>query len=54
MSTAAYTALDPAQVAALLEPAGMRILHADLGTIERYGGGSARCMLGEIYLPPRP
>ena len=54
MSTAAYTALDPVQVAALLEPEGMRILHSDLGTIERYGGGSARCMLGEIYLPPRP
>ncbi len=54
MSTAAHTALDPAQVAALLEPGGMRILHTDLGTIERYGGGSARCMLGEIFLPPRP
>ncbi|WP_420460278.1 citrulline utilization hydrolase CtlX [Neolewinella sp.] len=54
MSTAAYTALDPAQVAALLEPGGMRILHTDLGTIERYGGGSARCMVGEIFLPPRP
>ena len=51
MSTAAHEALDPAQREALLEPAGMRILHADLGTIERYGGGSARCMLAEIFLP---
>ena len=51
MSTAAYTALDEAQVAALLSPPGTRLLHSDLSTIERYGGGSARCMLGEIFLP---
>ena len=50
MSTAAFNALDPAQRDALVEPAGMRILHADLSTIERYGGGSARCMLGELFL----
>ncbi|CAH1000240.1 hypothetical protein LEM8419_01389 [Neolewinella maritima] len=51
MSTSAHAALDQAQLDALLEPPGTRILHSDLGTIERYGGGSARCMLGEIFLP---
>ena len=50
MSTAALTALSREQRDALLSPPGMRILHADLSTIERYGGGSARCMLAEIFL----
>ena len=27
------------------------LLHADLSTIESVGGGSARCMLAEIFLP---
>ncbi len=27
------------------------IIHSDLKTIETLGGGSARCMLAEIYLP---
>jgi hypothetical protein len=53
MSTAAHSALDPAQIEALLSVEDMRILHGDLSTIERYGGGSARCMLAEIYLPER-
>jgi|TARA_B110000305_G_scaffold240661_1_gene311990 hypothetical protein len=26
-----------------------KILHADLTTIEKYGGGSARCMLSELF-----
>jgi hypothetical protein len=25
------------------------IIHADLPTIEKYGGGSARCMLNELF-----
>jgi hypothetical protein len=25
------------------------IIHADLTTIEKYGGGSARCMLNELF-----
>jgi hypothetical protein len=29
------------------------IIHAPLDTIEQYGGGSARCMLAEIFLPLR-
>lgn len=28
-----------------------RLVHAPLDTIERTGGGSARCMIAEIYLP---
>ena len=28
-----------------------KLLHADLSTIESVGGGSARCMLAEIFLP---
>ena len=25
------------------------VIHADIPTIERYGGGSARCMLSELF-----
>jgi len=25
------------------------ILHSDISTIEKYGGGSARCMLAELF-----
>ena len=28
-----------------------KLLHADLSTIESVGGGSARCMLAEVFLP---
>ncbi|MEM7310172.1 MAG: arginine deiminase-related protein [Planctomycetota bacterium] len=28
-----------------------RLVHAPLDTIEAYGGGSARCMLAEVYAP---
>ncbi|MBC7652342.1 MAG: amidinotransferase, partial [Deinococcales bacterium] len=27
------------------------IIHADITTIETNGGGSARCMMAEVYLP---
>lgn len=27
------------------------IIHSDLSTIETYGGGSARCMMAEVFLP---
>lgn len=46
MSSAAFNSLDPAQVEALAAP----ILHVPLPTIEKYGGGSARCMISEIFL----
>lgn len=50
MSDSAFHALDAAQRRGLVGERGARILHADLATIERYGGGSARCMLGEVFL----
>jgi hypothetical protein len=51
MSRRAWTSLRPGQrarIAAHGEP-----LVAALDTIERLGGGGARCMLAEIFLPPR-
>ena len=49
MSSAAYGSLDPAQREAI----GESILHVPLPVIEKYGGGSARCMISEIFLPVR-
>ena len=50
MSSAAFQSLDADQRDALVARPGTRIVHADLSTIEHYGGGSARCMLGEVFL----
>lgn len=50
MSGRAHAAYRPDQLAAL-ESYG-RILHAPLPTIEDMGGGSARCMIAEIFNPP--
>lgn len=52
MSTQAYESLDAGQVTRL--SAYNRIIHAPLTTIETNGGGSARCMMAEIYLEPLP
>ncbi|RZK48711.1 MAG: amidinotransferase [Pedobacter sp.] len=49
MSEQAYQILNPQQIVSL-EAYG-KILHAPLYTIEKNGGGSARCMLAEIHLP---
>lgn len=49
MSEQAFRALTPAQVQKL--ESHTRLLHAPLDTIETYGGGSARCMMAEIFLP---
>ncbi|MGB3546050.1 MAG: arginine deiminase-related protein [Saprospiraceae bacterium] len=49
MSEAAHDALTPAQRATLGKHA--KLLHAPLGTIEKLGGGSARCMIAEVFLP---
>lgn len=49
MSTTAFEALNQNQIAQL-EKHGS-ILSADLKTIETCGGGSARCMIAEIFLP---
>ncbi|MBM4187731.1 MAG: amidinotransferase [Gemmatimonadetes bacterium] len=47
MSTAAYDAFRGAE-RATIERHG-RIVHADLSAIEQIGGGSARCLLGELF-----
>ncbi|WP_419213907.1 citrulline utilization hydrolase CtlX [Maribacter sp. X9] len=49
MSTAAYESLNPEQVARI--KTHCPILHSSLTTIETCGGGSARCMMAEVFLP---
>jgi len=49
MSTSAYKSLTPAQIAALEKHC--EILSSSLDTIEACGGGSARCMMAEVFLP---
>ena len=49
MSEQAYLSLNPEQITALTQYS--RIVYAPLYTIEKNGGGSARCMLAEIHLP---
>ena len=48
MSSAAYAALQSDQKDTLLKYVS-EIIHADISTIEKYGGGSARCMLLELH-----
>ena len=49
MSTAAYQSLTPKQIAQIEKHAG--IIYSSLDTIEACGGGSARCMIAEVFLP---
>ncbi|MFY7936025.1 MAG: citrulline utilization hydrolase CtlX [Flavobacterium sp.] len=49
MSQAAYESLTPKQIETLEKH--NPILTANLDTIEACGGGSARCMMAEIFLP---
>jgi hypothetical protein len=49
MSSRAYNSLNKAQITAIERHD--QIVHSDLTTIESYGGGSARCMMAEIFLP---
>lgn len=51
MSEAARTSLRPAQIQ-ILEKYG-EILSSSLDTIEACGGGSARCMMAEVFLPKK-
>ena len=51
MSSQAYTSLNQTQISKL--ESYNTILHSKLDTIERNGGGSARCMMAEIFLPLR-
>ncbi|MAH04635.1 MAG: hypothetical protein CL561_03645 [Alphaproteobacteria bacterium] len=48
MSEAAYKALKPEQIK-VYEAHLDKILHTPLYTVERYGGGSARCMMLELF-----
>lgn len=49
MSTRAYSSFTKEQIAALSTDG--KIIHTSLETIENIGGGSARCMLAEVFLP---
>ena len=49
MSTSAFDSLTEKQLDFIYSY--HNIIHTDLKTIETLGGGSARCMLAEIYLP---
>lgn len=49
MSTTAYQSLTKEQLSKI--QAHCEIIHSDLHTIETAGGGSARCMMAEVFLP---
>jgi hypothetical protein len=49
MSTQAYRSLLPDQIRRLERHT--QLIYSDLYTIERNGGGSARCMIAEVHLP---
>ena len=49
MSNSAYKSLNKQQIKQL-EKHG-KILYSSLDTIEACGGGSARCMMAEVFLP---
>lgn len=51
MSECAYKSLNEEQIKNIQKYA--EILYADLHTIEENGGGSARCMLAEVFLPKK-
>ena len=48
MSTAAFNAFTELQKVKI-EKHFKKIVHTDISTIEKYGGGSARCMLAELF-----
>lgn len=49
MSSSAYQALTKKQIAQIEQH--VTILYSSLDTIEACGGGSARCMMAEVFLP---
>lgn len=51
MSETAYKSLTPEQISAIEKYS--EIIYSDLNTIETNGGGSARCMLAEVFLPKK-
>lgn len=48
MSSQAFHSLTAAQIRQI--ETHTQILHSDISTIETYGGGSARCMMAEVFL----
>lgn len=50
MSQNAYNSLDTDQKTTLKRYC--KLVYADINTIENNGGGSARCMIAEVHLPP--
>ncbi|GAB4237761.1 MAG: arginine deiminase-related protein [Ekhidna sp.] len=51
MSSAAYNVLSKDQKARLSKHG--KLVHSDIHTIEKLGGGSARCMMAEIFNPKK-
>ncbi|QKX03716.1 amidinotransferase [Aquimarina sp. TRL1] len=51
MSSSAYNSLTKEQIFKIEKHC--LILHSDLTTIETLGGGSARCMMAEVFLPKK-
>ncbi len=51
MSSQAYEAYTPEQLHEIEKK--VKIVHSPLTTIETLGGGSARCMIAEIFLTPK-
>ena len=51
MSETAYKSLTAEQISKIEKYS--EIIYSDLNTIETNGGGSARCMLAEVFLPKR-
>ncbi len=49
MSTTAFQSLTKDQITVIEKSS--KILHSDLTIIETLGGGSARCMMAEVFLP---
>jgi hypothetical protein len=49
MSTQAYKSLNEDQIRTIER--SNRIVHSNINTIETLGGGSARCMMAELFLP---
>ena len=49
MSSAAFHSLDAEQIKTI--EGHCEIIHSSLDTIETCGGGSARCMMAEVFLP---
>lgn len=51
MSSAAYNSLNTPQIQQIEKYC--KIVHSTLDTIETCGGGSARCMMAEVFLPKK-